>query len=630
MKRLLLALLPGIIWCNCYGQKEGYVWYFGTNAGLDFNVNPPAIRTGAIDVTEGCSSIADPVTGQLVFYTDGITVFDRNHSPMAGELYGHASSTQSSVIVPQPGSNTLYYIFTTAAQAGIFGNAPAMCYSIADRSLNGGDGALTSLNNVILDSTTEKLAVVGSCDRSFYWIVGHRWNCDSFYAFKLSATGLSGPVESKTGSVHAQKPADLSNGTAVGYMKFSSDSKKLGLITTFTKKVELFDFNIHTGVVSNPITDTLPHPSPYGCSFSPDNSKFYVSFGTNTISSGIYQYDMRAGNPAAIIASRILLAKSPVNGIFVAAALQNGPNGKMYIASLEDSGRLHVIHNPNAKGAACNFEARAQALGTGNSIFGLPGMPENFLSPIIPGFGVPQPLDICLGDSLIAPQVVTDFTITPSTGLTISVDSTSITFKPSVTTTYTAIARSNCGPPDTARFTVYVHELVADFIFDPADPGPGDLQITLDNQTEHVQSCSWYDARNQFLSSSINYTTPHPGLGDFCYKLIVKDSIGCEDSVTKCVSITKYSIVFIPNAFSPNGDGINDEFRLYGPYRKLEEFSVFNRYGERIFYTNNRFKGWDGARKGKPCDAGTYHYLISFVNGDGEKEIRRGDVTLIR
>ena len=99
----------------CEAQRENNIWYFGDKAGLDFNSgNPVNLTDGAINTIEGCASISNP-SGQLLFYTDGIKVWNRNHQimPNGADLSGNSSSTQSGIIVPKPNSNTIYYLFTT-------------------------------------------------------------------------------------------------------------------------------------------------------------------------------------------------------------------------------------------------------------------------------------------------------------------------------------------------------------------------------------------------------------------------------------------------------------------------------------------------------------------------------------
>lgn len=103
---------------------------------------------------------------------------------------------------------------------------------------------------------------------------------------------------------------------------------------------------------------------------------------------------------------------------------------------------------------------------------------------------------------------------------------------------------------------------------------------------------------------------------------------GCQalDSVT--IHVTN---AFLPNAFSPNGDGINDIFKLIPQDERvhLKDFSVYNRFGQRVFYTQNISDGWDGHYNGKPADLGTYFYMVRYIIGAHTYKLK-GDVTLIR
>ena len=88
----------------------------------------------------------------------------------------------------------------------------------------------------------------------------------------------------------------------------------------------------------------------------------------------------------------------------------------------------------------------------------------------------------------------------------------------------------------------------------------------------------------------------------------------------------------IPSAFSPNGDGTNDVFKVINITNQiLNEFSIYNRYGQRVFYTLKPELGWDGTFNNKPCDMGTYYYLFRYKMPERDKEyVMKGDVTLIR
>lgn len=106
---------------------------------------------------------------------------------------------------------------------------------------------------------------------------------------------------------------------------------------------------------------------------------------------------------------------------------------------------------------------------------------------------------------------------------------------------------------------------------------------------------------------------------------------GCIDSAAIFVDIDYTMPDLVPNAFSPNGDGLNDRFRIENiTYQHALEFRVFNRFGQCIFYTMDAKNGWDGTFNGKPCDVGTYYYLIRIAYPDKRTKTLKGDVSLIR
>lgn len=109
---------------------------------------------------------------------------------------------------------------------------------------------------------------------------------------------------------------------------------------------------------------------------------------------------------------------------------------------------------------------------------------------------------------------------------------------------------------------------------------------------------------------------------------------GCVDSANLKLSYEPLDVnIFMPNAFSPNGDGLNDDF---GPTfnnkrgYEIEEFSIYNRYGQRVFYNTGRNKKWDGTFNGKHADVGTYFYILKVRFHNGETFSSQGDFHLIR
>ncbi|RYD57992.1 MAG: gliding motility-associated C-terminal domain-containing protein [Sphingobacteriales bacterium] len=106
---------------------------------------------------------------------------------------------------------------------------------------------------------------------------------------------------------------------------------------------------------------------------------------------------------------------------------------------------------------------------------------------------------------------------------------------------------------------------------------------------------------------------------------------GCRSYDTVTVDVNKRENVYIPTAFSPNGDGKNDVFRVANmTFQGLMEFRIFNRWGQEIFSTTDMKGGWDGTWNGEPQPVGNYRYVIKLAQGDGKAENYTGDVTLVR
>jgi hypothetical protein len=116
MKNLFVIVLLLLFLPVTYAQNEASFWYFGRNAGLQFDADTgtvTALTNGRLNTLEGCTSISD-IDGELLFYSDGRTVWNRNHDVMTNGfgLKGDESSTSSGLIVPKPQDPDFYYIFT--------------------------------------------------------------------------------------------------------------------------------------------------------------------------------------------------------------------------------------------------------------------------------------------------------------------------------------------------------------------------------------------------------------------------------------------------------------------------------------------------------------------------------------
>lgn len=315
-----------------------------------------------MSVTEGCASFSD-TSGNLLFYTDGITVWDRAHQvmPNGTGLLGNSSSTQSAIVVPKPGSNySMFYIFTVDDNAGPDG----LRYSEVDMTLNGGFGDITSNKNMFLATPVcEKVtAIRHGVNVNDFWVIAHEWNTARFFSYLVTSGGVNTtPVISNTGVVHLQNAVTAPYQPSHGYMKGSVDGSKLAVaVMNAVNMVQVLDFDNTTGQLSNPISMTLRDP--YGIEFSPSGRYLYAAISSNPDT--IFQYDLQAAN---IPASKQIAGTT--SGTII-NALQLANNGKIYGCQYNQS-FLSVINNPDTIASACGFAVNAVAL-TGSCLNGLP------------------------------------------------------------------------------------------------------------------------------------------------------------------------------------------------------------------------------------------------------------------
>lgn len=373
MTKLLHAFIFICITQNCFAQKENNQWCFGSLSGLDFNSGSPVATTSQVNTTEGSSSIAD-ASGNLLFYSDGITVWNKNHLPMPNGmgLNGGVSSTQSALIVAQPQTPNIYYVFTTAEAQG----APGFCYSIVDMSLQGGLGDVTTKNVQLFTPSAEKVCATRHSNGIDVWVVGHEMGTNNFLAYLLTSAGISAPVITSCGTVYSNM-----GGVEIGYMKFSPNGAHLAHAMRYLFTYELDSFDISTGIVSAPITFASTGGTIcYGIEFSPDNKLLYTSDSQTS------QYDVQVHDSATILNSKIFIS----NDVW---ALQTGPDDKIYLAQYISS-TLGVINDPNVQGAGCNYVPAGVNL-IGQSTLGLPNQMRGLSGPPVAIFSAPN--HICPG-----------------------------------------------------------------------------------------------------------------------------------------------------------------------------------------------------------------------------------------
>lgn len=388
-KTITLLLWLGITFpVFIFGQGETSNWYFGNGAGILFNddgsVSP--LTDGKLDTFEGCATISDSF-GNLLFYTDGITVYDRTHSVMENGrgLYGDPSSTQSALIVPAPSSPDIFYIFTV--DTSTFENDPdnGLNYSVVNISLNNGNGTVVEKNINLLKDCSEKItAVVKDCSDQSIWLMtlasetGTTGFFNTYHAFEVNANGVvANPVRTTFSDLQIEDPR--------GYLKFSSDGTKMAS-ANMRFGLYIYDFDAETGKLSSQNQVNLPAPdnNPYGIEFSPNGKYLYVHASNDVQAaqghnSSLFQLDMEAGD---ISSSRVVLDK---RGVY-RGGLQLGSNGKIYRTISENyftgSSFLGVINNPNEGNIEAEYIHNAIDLNGKKGTQGLPPFIQSFFNKI--------------------------------------------------------------------------------------------------------------------------------------------------------------------------------------------------------------------------------------------------------
>jgi gliding motility-associated-like protein len=394
--KFFIGILLFLLWHQtCTAQGEANNWYFGVRAAISFNSgSPQPVFNSQMSTAEGCSSMSDR-DGNLLFYSDGYFIWNRNHQRMTNNglfsvIGDNSDGSQTGVIVPWPNNDSLYYVFSIGQLGG------NLYYSVVNINRNGGLGEVINKKVLLQSGVCEKLTAVRHCNKRDYWVVSHKFNSDEYCSFIVNPTGpISTPVLSPTGNfIVNSNGMEFSN--TMGYLKNSPDGRLLAAAHYVNDYVELTDFNTTTGVVSNP-RKLYVRPqgviSPvfdgaYGIEFSHDSRVLYVSshYGPpHNDTTALYQFDVTQTSEAAIQASRFFIygADWSYNTL---TALQLGPDRKIYVAKYGDY--LSVINRPEILGSGCQFTVDALYIDDGNSQhhidFGLPNFIQSYFNdPVI-------------------------------------------------------------------------------------------------------------------------------------------------------------------------------------------------------------------------------------------------------
>ncbi|SFN61764.1 Por secretion system C-terminal sorting domain-containing protein [Algoriella xinjiangensis] len=247
MKKLLFLILS-IFFTFCYAQKQNDHWIIGNklvkfkyNSTSDFEIILPYLSK---NFDQSPAIVSDKTTGELLFYTDGETIWNHTKATMdnGSEINGTSTLAQAAIIVPNPSNQNQYYIFTLKA-INLSNNN--LYYSIVDMSLNSGAGKVISKNNLLLESIdNEKLASTYGHDKSYFWIIVRKDK--EYYSYKLNSFGIQNPVISTTNLSSSNEYSRKQK------LKISPDSKYVASTINSEKhyniySIQLLNFNNSSG-----------------------------------------------------------------------------------------------------------------------------------------------------------------------------------------------------------------------------------------------------------------------------------------------------------------------------------------------------------------------------------------------
>jgi gliding motility-associated-like protein len=338
-----------------------------------------------------------------------------------------------------------------------------------------------------------------------------------------------------------------------------------------------------------------------GCE-SPESTPIVVSIiPADVVDAGV---DIEACINATPIA---LSPVTPSNGIWSGT----GISATSFNPSIAGAGAHNLVYSFTNSSGCTGYDT---AIAT---VYALPVITTTSSAPVF-----------CEGSPLsITANGATTYTWSPATGLS-ATTGTTVVAAPTQTTVYTLAGTSN-NCRDSISFTLTVNEMPevtisgvsainsceeAVLIADVDGPMGGTYNWTpLVNLT--CNTCQTASAAPTATQNyTVTYTTPQ----------------GCSDSASVTVTIVSIFNYFMPTAFTPNNDGVNDTLHIHGKGIETVSLKLFNRIGEKVFETSSIYEGWDGTQNGLPVNNGTYIYVLDLVYCNGEKVKEHGNVTLVK
>ncbi len=526
-------------------------WYFGINAGINFNEQPPvAVSNGELNTPEGASAISER-NGESLFYTDGNIVYDQDDNVMVNGtgIGGDNNSSQSALIVPYPNDETLFYIFTTKPVYNAGGDY-VLSYSVVDiKEIGGGTvGEVVTQDKPLFEKSTERITATNP--GGFVWLIAHELGNNTFRAYPISDQGIGNPVLTSIGSSHDLNQENASH----GYMKLSSDGSRLAVALTIggNNYVEIFDFDGMTGTLSNYLQIELPDNNPpfqvYGVEFASNADKLFVTVN-NPVGAGGKLYELKLHDyDKDSVESRIgpPIAEEP--GINL-GAIQTGPDGQIYVAR-DGQQFLGTISENLDTLAYSTYNSNGFDLALGTSSLGLPNFVQSIFQQTPQAAATVIPACITQTSTFIGngTSIIDEFLWTFGDGGSATTDSASHVYLADSIYTVAFNVSNRCGLDTTIVQMVDISGFPDDATIPLVDIiciGP----LVLDADTSNVGGKQFIWSTGE-TTQSIQVTLP----GDYSVRII--NGAGCESEDTTQVFDGRPLFDLGPNITICQGDSI--------------------------------------------------------------------------
>lgn len=356
-----LVSMPFALNVHAQNPQYGWNWHFGLKNVMEFGSGEPQLfSTSSMSLfPESPVSISHPLTGELLFYSNGYQIWNARHQimPNGSGLFGNATSTQGALAVPDPGDSSRFYLITVDLPSSLNGGDDrGINFTLIDMNLDDGFGDVIEKNIPLYqDTVTEKLAATPHANGRDYWIIAHEWGNNTFLIWLLTDSGFGEVKKISLGNVHDYFASSSQGRGYEGQLKISPNGRLMAIVEVGAWNLEICDFDNRSGLITNPRTlfATGDDIHAYGMSFSPGSCFLYTNGPDDR--SALFQYDVRFSDIDSIRNSRVQVGGGERTIGFTGGfhAPQLGPDGKIYISRTQ---RIGVVKHPDNKGIACGYD----------------------------------------------------------------------------------------------------------------------------------------------------------------------------------------------------------------------------------------------------------------------------------